>query len=87
MSKAEVITIMVLFHLSGYRIFKHFYLDRVKLHMKGDFPGTVSYNRFMKLMGSCLMPMTMFLKTCHTTMWKTYRTIWTSSVIDSTVAL
>jgi hypothetical protein len=64
MTKAEVITIMVLFHLSGYRTFKHFYLDRVKLHMKGDFPRTVSYNRFTELMGRCLMPMTLFLKTC-----------------------
>lgn len=63
MSKSEVITIMALFHLSGYRCFKHFYLERVKLHMKADFPRTVSYNRFVELMGRCLLPMTLFLKT------------------------
>ena len=29
MSKAEVMLIMILFHDSGYRCFKHFYLEKV----------------------------------------------------------
>jgi len=29
MSKAEVMLIMILFHNSGYRCFKHFYLEKV----------------------------------------------------------
>src|SRR3970282_493711 len=64
MSKSEVITITVLFHLSGYRCFKHFYVNYVQEHMKDDFPNTVSYNRFTELMQSTILPLTMFLKIC-----------------------
>ena len=34
MSKAEVILIMILFHTSGYRCFKHFYLEKVRKHLR-----------------------------------------------------
>lgn len=64
MSKSEVITIYYLFHLSGFRCFKHFYLFYVQKHMQNEFPKTVSYNRFIELMQSSLLPMTMFAKTC-----------------------
>ncbi len=64
MSKSEVISICMLFHLSGFRCFKHFYLFYVQRHMQGEFPQTVSYNRFVELSQSVLMPMTIFLKTC-----------------------
>ena len=64
MNTSEVITIALLFHLSGYRTFKHFYIFYVQKHMTPDFPQTVSYNRFIELMQSALMPMTMFAKTC-----------------------
>ncbi len=64
MSTSEVITITVLFQLSGFRTFKHFYIFYVQKHMKSDFPNTVSYNRFTELMQQSLMPMTLFLKTC-----------------------
>ena len=64
MSKSEVITITILFQLSGFRTFKHFYVFYVQKHMKDDFPKTVSYNRFTGLMQQGLMPMALFLKTC-----------------------
>ena len=64
MSKSEVITLCILFQLSGFRTFKHFYIFYVQKHMKGDFPSTVSYNRFTELVGQNLMAMTLFLKTC-----------------------
>lgn len=64
LSKSEVITISILFQLSGFRTFKHFYLSYVQKHMKDDFPNTVSYNRFTELVGQNLMPMSLFLKTC-----------------------
>lgn len=64
MTKSEIITITVLFHLAGFRTFKHFYLYYVQKHMQKEFPQTVSYNRFTELMQSNLMPMTLFLKTC-----------------------
>lgn len=64
MSKSDVITITNLFHLSGFRCFKHFYIYYVQKHMKDDFPNTVSYNRFTELMQNNILPLTMFLKTC-----------------------
>jgi hypothetical protein len=64
MSKSEVITICLLFHLSGFRCFKHFYMFYVQRHMQTDFPRTVSYNRFVELSQSVVMAMTIFLKTC-----------------------
>ena len=64
MSKSEVITICILFQLSGFRTFKHFYIFYVQKHMRDDFPATVSYNRFTELVGQNLMAMSLFLKTC-----------------------
>ncbi len=64
MNTSEVITITLLFHLSGFRTFKHFYVFYVQKHMQSEFPQTVSYNRFVELMQSSLMPMTIFAKTC-----------------------
>jgi hypothetical protein len=64
MTKSEVITISLLFHLSGFRCFKHFYIFYVQKHMTNEFPDTVSYNRFVELSQSVLLPMTIFLKTC-----------------------
>ena len=37
--------IMILFHTSGYRCFKHFYLEKVCKHLRHLFPNVVSYNR------------------------------------------
>ena len=64
MSKSEVITLTILFQLSGFRTFKHFYIFYVQKHMKDDFPNTVSYNRFTELISQNLMAMSLFLKTC-----------------------
>jgi len=64
MSTSEVITIMILFHSGGFRNMKHFYLFYVQKHMEDLFPNTVSYNRFLELMQSSTLPMSIFLKTC-----------------------
>lgn len=63
MSDSEVITIMVLFHLKGYRCLKHFYINHVREHMRDDFPETVSYNRFVELQKKSVLPMVLFLQT------------------------
>ncbi len=47
MSNAEVITILVAFHMSGHRCLKHFYLNHVRGHWGHLFPKTVSYNKFV----------------------------------------
>ncbi|WP_417358029.1 IS982 family transposase [Flavobacterium sp.] len=64
MSKSEIVTITVLFHLSGFRTFKHFYLFYVQKHLTQEFPNTVSYNRFVELMQSNVLPLTLYMKTC-----------------------
>ncbi|WP_445735267.1 IS982 family transposase [Mariniflexile sp.] len=64
MSASEIVTITVLFHLSGVRTFKHFYIGYVQKHLGQEFPNTVSYNRFVALMQSNILPLTLYMKTC-----------------------
>ncbi|MDA0712984.1 MAG: IS982 family transposase, partial [bacterium] len=47
LSLSEMVTIIVLFHESGYRTFKWYYLDYVCVHMRGEFPHLISYSRFI----------------------------------------
>lgn len=63
MSVSEVMTIMIFFHLSGFRNLKHFYLFYVKKHLQSEFPKTVSYNRFVELAQTALLPLTIYLNT------------------------
>ena len=63
LNDAEVITILIAFHLGGYRNLKHFYINYVQEHLKSYFPETVSYNRFVELQQKALLPMVLFLKT------------------------
>jgi len=49
MTTGEMVIITVLFHLSGIRTFKHFYIYCVQRWHKEEFPNTVSYNRFVEL--------------------------------------
>ena len=62
MSKAEVMLIMILFHDSGYRCLKHFYLDKVCKHLRYLFPQVVSYNRFVELEREVALPLALFIK-------------------------
>jgi hypothetical protein len=62
LSDSEVITILIAFHLGGYRNLKHFYLNYVQKVLKSEFPQTVSYNRFVELQQRALFPMVIFLK-------------------------
>jgi len=64
LSDSEVICILVLFHYGQFRNLKHFYNDYVCVHMKSEFPETVSYNRFVELQKKVIMPMAIFLKMC-----------------------
>jgi hypothetical protein len=58
---SEIMTIMVGFHLSGYRTFKHYYLNYVLRYQRGYFPGSVSYNRFVELLQGSLVLLCCFL--------------------------
>jgi len=63
MSESEIITIVIYFHNMRYRDFKHYYLYHVCRNMTNEFPHLVSYNRFVELMNSNLLPLVVFLKT------------------------
>jgi hypothetical protein len=57
---SEMMTIVVLFHQSGYRTFKHFYTHLEK-HFRCEFPKLISYSRFVKLMKSLFVPLFAYL--------------------------
>lgn len=61
MAASELITIVVLFHLSHYRTFKDFYVQCVQENMKAYFPKLVSYNRFVEIISTCFVPLTAYL--------------------------
>jgi hypothetical protein len=60
---SEVMTIIVLFHASSYRNFKAYYTEQVLKQYAGAFPRLVSYNRFVELMPSALVPLCGYLQT------------------------
>ena len=62
MSNAEIITIMILFHSSGYRCLKHFYMEKICKHMRHLFPNVVSYNRFVELERGISLSLAIFIK-------------------------
>ena len=62
MSKAEIMLILILFHDSGYRCLKHFYLEKVCKHMRHLFPKVFSYNRFVELEKEVAIPLALFIK-------------------------
>lgn len=61
LSLSEIMTIMVIFHTSGYRDFKHFYILEKQAALKQAFPGVVSYNRMIELMQTAVVPLALFL--------------------------
>ncbi len=62
MSASEIMTIVVLFHLSHYRDFKNFYLDCVCRQMADCFPRLLSYNRFVEVQGRVFPALCAFMK-------------------------
>ena len=62
MSQTEVMIIMILFHASGYRCLKHYYLRYVSVNLRHLFPKLVSYNRFVELEKNVALPLAIFIK-------------------------
>ncbi|MGA9767822.1 MAG: IS982 family transposase [Blastocatellia bacterium] len=60
---SELMTIIIWFQQSGYRTFKDYYQKEVCKHLSPEFPGLVSYTRFVELMPSALVPLCAYLKT------------------------
>jgi len=59
---SEIMTILIAFHQSHYRDFKAYYCELVLPHWRSEFPGLVSYNRFVEFIPSALIPLAAFLK-------------------------
>lgn len=63
LSVSEIMTILIHFHQSHYRDFKAYYVDYVLAHLRREFPGLVSYTRFIEFIPSVLMPLCIYLQT------------------------
>jgi hypothetical protein len=61
LSLSEVMTILVLYHASGYKNLKAFYLEEIIPHHKAEFPALCSYRRFVQLQSRCVMPLFFYL--------------------------
>jgi transposase len=65
LSISEVMTILIHFHQSHYRNFKAYYCEHVLPHLRSEFPGLVSYTRFVDFTPSALIPLcAYFQQTC-----------------------
>jgi hypothetical protein len=64
LAMSEIMTIMIHFHQSHYRDFKAYYTEHVMKHLKSEFPGLVSYNRFVELMPMALIPLLAYFEQC-----------------------
>lgn len=58
---SEVMTILIAFHQSGYRTFKHFYQRHICVYYRAEFPNLVSYSRFVQLKKDVLTLLTGYL--------------------------
>ena len=65
MHPSEIMTILILFHQSGYRTFKGFYVGYVCQHLRGEFPTLLSYERFVSWMPLMLVPLCAYLQSCQ----------------------
>ena len=60
---SEVMTILIAFHQSNYRTFKHFYNKHVCVYWRAYFPNLVSYCRFVQLKREVLTLLNVYLQT------------------------
>jgi hypothetical protein len=61
---SEIMTILILFHQSHYRASKPINTQYVQCHLHGEFPTLVSYQRFVEVMPTVLVPLVASLHTC-----------------------
>ena len=57
LSLSEIMTILIHFHQSHYRTFKACYTGYILIHRRPEFPGLVSYNRFVELTPAVIIPL------------------------------
>lgn len=62
LSISEIMTILIAFHQSHYRDFKAYYCEQVSKHWRQEFPGLVSYTRFVEYIPSAVIPLIGYLR-------------------------
>ena len=62
LTTSEIMTILIAFHQSHYRDFKAYYIEHVLKAWRSEFPGLVSYTRFVEYIPATLVPLLMFLR-------------------------
>jgi len=65
LSMSEIVTIIIYFHQSHYRNFKHYYIEHVYQQLRAEFPNLVTYERFVALMPSAFGPLSAYLKSLY----------------------
>jgi hypothetical protein len=63
LSMSEIMTLVIAFHDSDYRTFKHFYRKEVCRHWRAEFPHLVSYQRLIECWPAVLVPLSAYLQT------------------------
>jgi hypothetical protein len=61
---SEIMTILIAFHQSHYRDFKAYYCAQVLKSWRKEFPGLVSYTRFVDYISSAAVPLLVYLRSC-----------------------
>lgn len=64
LSDSEIMTIVIHFHQSGYRHFKDYYTNQVRVHLQSEFPQLVSYSRFVTLMQRVVLLLWAYAQAC-----------------------
>ncbi len=77
LAASEIMTILINFHMSHYRNFKHYYLEHVQRHLRSEFPNLVSYTRFVELMPLVLPGLCFYL-------WSKFGSVTGISFMDAT---
>jgi hypothetical protein len=65
LSLSEIMSILIYFHISGYRNFKDYYTKYISEYYRDYFPDLVSYNRFVELIPRVLVPLGVYAKSCR----------------------
>ena len=62
LSPSEIMTILIHFHQSHYRTFKAYYTEYVMAYHRSEFPDLVSYQRFVELTPTVIIPLLAYLQ-------------------------
>jgi Transposase DDE domain len=63
LTMSEIMTLVIAFHDSDYRTFKHFYRKEICRHWQAEFPDLVSYPHLIECLPAVLVPLSAYLQT------------------------